>query len=98
MFKYIVTYIIITMQFIPCPAKLPTVDEFGRTNYPIGQTSEACYKRDTAKMSKEFIDRRLALEFIQRGQDKKSLGWMPEFNSGNLDNFKLDSVKLKRVN
>lgn len=96
MFKYIVTYIIVNIQIVNCPRIEPVKDEFGRTPHILIQTSEACYRYDTSYMEKEFTERKQAIEFIKRGLAEKEKGYMPYVSTGELSNFKLDSVKIKK--
>lgn len=95
MWKYVVTWVIIKLVYIPCPQSEPTEDEFGRTSSLQIETMQACFRTDSINKSKEFLIKNEAINFIKRGQDKKAQGWVP-LTYGDLVNFKLDSIKIKK--
>lgn len=89
--KYIVTWLIIKTVEIICPTPPPIVDEFGRKFDSTYQIIETCYGYDTTNMQKFFDTRKEANDFIKRGTDAKSQGYVNE-KVGVLSNFKLDSI------
>ncbi len=85
MWKFIVTWVLLTTVQIPCPDANKT-DEFGRTS----NLSCAVYhcKIVSTNKSKEFTDREKAFEFYKRASEGNKTMW---FNS-DIVNVKIDSV------
>lgn len=96
MWKYIVTWAIVVLEFSPCPSPPPQYDEFGRRiGSPLQSNAVACFTRDTTYKERVFDKRSDAVLFIQRGNDNKSKGIMPSLGAGELTMFKLDSIAIK---
>lgn len=97
MWKYIVTWIIVFQTIGECPDPPDKYDEFGRRKLsPVEYTpSLGCYIYDTVSKQKEFDSRKDAIDFIRRGSDRKAAGIQP-YAHGNLEEFKLDSIRLKK--
>lgn len=98
MWKYIVTWIIVTQSPTACPDPPIQYDEFGRRVSQPYTTAQICLSNDTTYKEKVFDSRKEAIYFIKRGQDKKAAGWNPIANTGELSNFKLDSIPLAKYN
>ena len=102
MWKYVVTWVIVTRVAITCPEDLPKYDEFGRMVSSGMSTNLAmrlgCYANDTTYQEKVFDSSKEALSFIRRGQDKKAAGWNAIEGMGELSQFKLDSIPTIQYN
>lgn len=93
MMKYIVTWVLTTYFSVPCPTSSPVPDEYGREPEYSLMITVACMDSKADTLKKEFTDRKTALAFIEKGQRENIV-----FGStGQLSNFKLDSIKVKKT-
>ena len=90
MWKYIVTWVLVTTTTVECP-DANTVDEFGSKSNSI--ISCAVNHMDTSRASKEkvFTNRDSAYSFLNRAKNQKK-HWI--FEDG-LENVKIDSLRVE---
>lgn len=70
--KWIVFWVVVSINVAPCERVGPVVDEFGRKHNTNITTTEGCFSTESKNMSREFDTLEAAQAFVDRG--KKDCG------------------------
>lgn len=90
--KYIVFWIIINVVPMPCP-DANKIDEFGRESSGFSTCAVYHFKIERKSKTKEFFSRDSAFAFYNRAKKLETKSFIAF--DGNLEDVKIDSVKIK---
>lgn len=102
MFEYIVSWVIVKLNFGSSPLPPPKYDQFGRDTVKYSHYVYSVISLDTTRMSRSFKIRKDAVAFYNAGvkasatevKQRENGVWSDE-DFGKIDLFKLDSIKIK---
>jgi len=94
MYKYIITWIVASIQSAPCP-DANRVSEFGISNNNV--MSCAVYHTQTVKTEhkREFYSKDSSRVFFKKINEYTPDGWISSFND-RIESIKLDSINIKQ--
>lgn len=93
MIKYIITWVVLSMEMASCPDSGPYYSDLGIPNKSMISCAAMHWKTVKTENEKTFTDRDSAFIFIDRLKKYKPVGF--SFGKSEIENIKIDSLKIK---